>query len=310
MKKGMILCLVLLVSTFLVLQVCAEETLAIGAKGNSVLEMKKRLQDLRYIKDGSLTKKFTDQTQASLMEFQRLNGLHETGVLDTATRELLFSDQAVSKPYPTMRPLATLPPVEVPESTSLDREGFLSGNGELIYENEDEGCWIYISRDLRVTISRGEDSSIPLVWFETDIRTRNGQSFRTVMTDSAHPGKKFQYPYVIASREHFVLGFSDDFYAERMAHDQTVGIIIRNGVIISDKTNHHPGHHLPNLDMMAQYPDGTLMTYRCNECTAEELIEKGAVNVFSFGPVLLHEGRIMKWCIPIIAALSLDRLWA
>ena len=108
---------------------------------------------------------------------------------------------------------------------------------------------------------------------------------------------------MIASREHFVLGFSDDFYAERMAHDQTVGIIIRNGVIISDKTNHHPGHHLPNLDMMAQYPDGTLMTYWCNECTAEELIEKGAVNVFSFGPVLLHEGRISQLPTTEVAGL-------
>lgn len=292
MKKGIVLFFVLLISTFLVFAVCAEETLAVGSKGDDVLEMKRRLQELRYIKDGSLTKKFTDQTQTSLSEFQRMNGLNETGVLDAGTRELLFSDAAVSKPYPTMRPLATLPPSELPEGAALDSEGFLIGDGELIEENEEEGRWVYISRDLRVTISRGEDSSIPLVWFETDIRTRNGQAFRTVMTDSDHPGKKFQYPYVIAEREQFVLGFSDDFYAERMAHHETVGIIIRNGVIISDRTNQKSGHHLPNLDMMAQYPDGTLMTYPCNEYTAEELLEKGAVNVFSFGPVLLHEGRI------------------
>ena len=158
MKKGIVLFFVLLISTFLVFAVCAEETLAVGSKGDDVLEMKRRLQELRYIKDGSLTKKFTDQTQTSLSEFQRMNGLNETGVLDAETRELLFSDAAVSKPYPTMRPLATLPPSEFPEGAALDSEGFLIGDGELIEENEEEGRWVYITRDLRVAISRGEDS--------------------------------------------------------------------------------------------------------------------------------------------------------
>ena len=72
MKKGIVLFFVLLISTFLVFAVCAEETLAVGSKGDDVLEMKRRLQELRYIKDGSLTKKFTDQTQTSLSEFQRM----------------------------------------------------------------------------------------------------------------------------------------------------------------------------------------------------------------------------------------------
>ena len=136
MKKGIVLFFVLLISTFLFFAVCAEETLAVGSKGDDVLEMKRRLQELRYIKDGSLTKKFTDQTQTSLSEFQRMNGLNETGVLDAETRELLFSDAAVSKPYPTMRPLATLPPSELPEGAALDSEGFFIGNGELIEEKD------------------------------------------------------------------------------------------------------------------------------------------------------------------------------
>ena len=99
MKKGIVLFFVLLISTFLVFAVCAEETLAVGSKGDDVLEMKRRLQELRYIKDGSLTKKFTDQTQTSLSEFQRMNGLNETGVLDAETRELLFSDAATVKVF-------------------------------------------------------------------------------------------------------------------------------------------------------------------------------------------------------------------
>ena len=89
-----------------------------------------------------------------------------------------------------------------------------------------------------------------------------------------------------------MLAFSDDFFADRYTAERTVGIIIRNGRILSDKTHRQRGHQLPNLDMMAQYPDGTLAVYDCNELTAEELLEKGAVNVFSFGPWLIRDGRI------------------
>ena len=86
----------------------------------------------------------------------------------------------------------------------------------------------------------------------------------------------------------------DDFFAARMEKRETVGIIIRNGQIISDRTNRASGHHLPNLDMMAFYPDGTMAVYECNEYTAEELREKGAADVFSFGPVLLQDGEISE----------------
>ena len=268
------------------------ETLSVGSKGQAVLEMKRRLQELRYIEDGSLTKKYTDKTAEAVRDFQRLNGLEETGELDPATREALFAETAVKKPRPTMRPLATPAPTPAPDWPERDADGYLAGEGEFFYENDEEGLWIYLSRSLQITIVRREDSAIPLVWFETDILTRNGETFRTALTDPEHPGRQFQYPYVISKNEGFVLGFTDDFFATRMADHETVGIIIRNGEIISEKTNRKTGRHLPTLDMMAQYPDGRLMVYECSEHTAQELLEMGAVNVFSFGPILIRDGEI------------------
>ena len=47
---------------------------------------------------------------------------------------------------------------------------------------------------------------------------------------------------------------------------------------------------MPNLDVMAQFPDGTLKTYECNEHTAEEFLEMGAINVFCFGPAVIRGG--------------------
>ena len=196
------------------------------------------------------------------------------------------------KPRTTREPLVTREPAPLPEMPERDAEGFLPEEGEFIYENDEAGLWIYLSATLQVEIRRQQDDRIPLIWFETDIRTRGEERFRTVMTDPEHPGKKGRFPYDIAKDAGFVLGFTDDFYAERMTKKQTVGIIIREGEIISSKTASKRTSHLPNLDMMIQYPDGRLEVCECTEYTAEELIAKGAINVFSFGPILIRDGEI------------------
>ena len=291
-QKGLLVLLCVLILSGAVFSSAEGTTLRVGDKGQEVLELKQRLQELRYIKGTSLTKTFSESTAESIREFQRQNGLPETGEADEATRELLFSDKAVKKPYPTMPPLAEPEIKPLPDWPERDAEGFLAEKGEYVYENDEAGLWVYLSATLQITIARQQDDSIPLVWFETDIRTRGDETFRTVQTDPERPGKRFKYPDVIAKEANLVLGFSDDFFATRMASGETVGIIIRDGVVISGNTNRKTGHHLPNLDMMAQYPDGRLEVYHCDEMTAEELLAGGAINVFSFGPILIRDGEI------------------
>lgn len=280
------------------------EVLTVGSKGNRVLRVKERLQRLGYLEQGSITKKYNEKTVAAVREFQRLNGLSETGDVDAVTEEKLFSDDAVRKPKPTLEPLPIPEAIDEDDWPERDAEGFPEGDGEFFYENDEAGQWAYLNRNLQIFIRRGKETSIPLEWFETEILTRNGESFRTAITDPEHPGKKFRYPYDISRDEGFVLGFSDDFYATRMADKETVGIIIREGRIISDKTNSKTGHHLPNLDMMAQYPDGRLEVYECTEFTAQELLDKGAVNVFSFGPILLRDGEINPLLYPYYRSIE------
>ena len=213
-------------------------------------------------------------------------------VLLTAVLTMPFSGADDPKPHATREPLVTREPAPMPDTPERDDEGFLAEDGEFIHEDDEAGLWIYLSPTLQVEIRRQQDDRIPLIWFETDIRTRGEERFRTVMTDPDHPGKKNRFPFDIARDAGFVLGFSDDFYAERMAKGQTVGIIIREGQIVSSKTNRKRNSRLPNLDMMIQYPDGVLEVCECTEYTAEELIEKGALNVFSFGPILIRDGVI------------------
>ena len=200
-----------------------------------------------------------------------------------------------SKPHTTRPPLVTEPPVSEPETPERDGEGFLVSDGEFVWEDDEGGLWMYLSQTLQVVIRRYQDTSVPLIWFETDIRTRGEERLRTVMTNPDRPGRNFKFPYEIAKNEGFVLGFTDDFYADRMTDKKQkvpVGIIIREGQIVSTRTYKKRNSHLPNLDMMVQYPDGRLEVCDCTEYTAEELLEKGALNAFSFGPILIRDGEI------------------
>ena len=218
--------------------------------------------------------------------------IRRAAALFAALLFFLPAGMAETKSHATRPPLVTTEPVSEPETPPRDAEGFLAEEGEFIHTDEAGGLWMYLSTTLQVIIRKCEDKSVPLVWFETEIRTRGKERFRTVMTNPDRPGSGYRYPYSIARDEGFVLGFTDDFYAERMKKKETVGIIIREGRIVSAKTNKSRSHKLPNLDMMIQYPDGSLEVCECWEHTAQELLEDGAVNVFSFGPILIRDGEI------------------
>lgn len=269
----------------------ADKTFTLGSKGNEVQQINKRLKELRYLKKGN-SRQYTEMTQEAVRTFQRLNGLEETGEADPQTTALLFSDKATAAPWPTLVPLSTPAPPSVPELPAVDESGYLAGEGEFFYENEQEGQWIYLSANLQIYIHKYCDTSVPLEWFETEIRSRNGEAFHTVMTNPDKPGTQYRYPYDIARKARFVLGFSDDFYADRVHQKQKTGIIIREGKLLFNTTHSKVNHYLPNLDMMAQYPDGRLEVYTCCEKTEDDLLKQGAINVFSFGPIIIRDGEI------------------
>ena len=69
--------------------------------------------------------------------------------------------------------------------------------------------------------------------------------------------------------------------------------MIRNGEILARKTRDSSKKRAwPNLDTLAVYADGSMKTYLCDAYTPEEYLAQGAVHVFSFGPILISEGKI------------------
>ncbi len=278
-------------------------TLKKGQNSEDVYNMKLRLKDLGYYNNtSSFNRKFTDDTVQKIELFQEVNGLEVTGELDPVTRSVLFSDAALPKPTPTPVPTPSPTPTPAPSPTPRpapileypprDSEGYLLDDSEYVFEDDEGGYWVYVSNSLQIVIKRCSDDSIPLVWFETDIRMRGDERFMTAEVPHYRTGLGRKKPFDIATDNNYVLAFTDDFYGDRIDRKKTVGIVIREGEINGEKTYGKQLHGLPNLELLVQYSDNTLKTYLCNEYTAEELIEQGAINVFSFGPILLQNGEI------------------
>jgi len=282
------------------------EVLKKNSRGPEVLRLKQRLYELGYFRSDDLNDRYNDATVNAIKKFQKRSGLKADGVFTEETANAFYAEDAipavtptpVPTPTPTPEPAPTPRPTPVVDYPERDEEGYLAGEGEYWYENDEDGMWIYLTSSLQIHIVKQVDESVPLEWYETDIRMREGESFMSVETNPARPGTRFKYPFDIAVDNQFVLGFTDDFYGHRINRKETVGVVIRDGEVISSKTYKKQLHNLPNLDILAQFPDGRLKAYGSADITADELVEMGVVNVFCFGPVLISEGEIsplLKW---------------
>lgn len=100
------------------------------------------------------------------------------------------------------------------------------------------------------------------------------------------------YPYKIARNNRTVFALSSDYAQLRIAQKKRVGIILREGEIISDRTLAQNKGTFPNLDTLALFADGDMQVFWSDEKTAEEYQEMGAVDVLAFGPWLIRDGEL------------------
>ncbi|MBR4290858.1 MAG: peptidoglycan-binding protein [Oscillospiraceae bacterium] len=71
-----------------------------GDKGERVISMKERLQELGYFSAGAtISDRYNATTTERVKLFQKANGLKQTGTADVDTLTLLFSDTARANPY-------------------------------------------------------------------------------------------------------------------------------------------------------------------------------------------------------------------
>jgi len=163
---------------------------------------------------------------------------------------------------------------------------------EVITVDEENGFWAYEKANLKIEIRQKKDTEIPLVWYEVELWCSPEEPIVSMVTNEEKPGASFKSPQYITRTNQYVFAINDDFFGDRIYNKEMVGVSIRNEKLISSKTYKRSGAYLPNLDTLAIYKDGSVEVNYCAEVTPEEFLERGAVDVFAFGPILIRDGEI------------------
>ena len=188
---------------------------------------------------------------------------------------------------PVIKAKAAVEPALLPDTgpppfaayPALDSQGFLALEwleDEFVFMDEPGGRWVYISPDLRVEIERFSlnRQRQKLVWFIADIRFRGTQAFRAFMADPRKPSTAQARPADIARRDKVVYAQNGDLFSWRRYQKQTIGLIIRDGKIIHEKTYTHAVASIPPLDELALYPDGHIEMRFPGELSARDYLDR------------------------------------
>ena len=278
-------------------------TLQTGSVHPTVYWLKLRLYALGYIngkKAPNVNFNYTKGTATQIKALQKANGLAETGVATPELQAFIYSDACIGlnpAPLATAAPKATtepIGPITTPELPALDAEGFLPAGSEeeFVYKDAKDGLWYYISDELYVEIRCYKQKKPVLQWYETRVKMRGSIKPTTIFSNGKFNSTAFKYPYEIARKGQAVLAVSDDCYTYRTTENKNSGIIIRNGKIIEDRPFvRYDINNFPMLSVMAFMPDGTMAVYENNTTTAQALWNMGVENTYSFGPILVKNGR-------------------
>lgn len=117
MKRIIALALVLILAVFTAIPAYATsdkdtgktyETLQKGSRGQAVVELQKRLIDLKYL-SGSADGDYGQNTASAVASFQYTAGLERTGIADNETQKALFADDAPKmNPEKVFKPITSL----------------------------------------------------------------------------------------------------------------------------------------------------------------------------------------------------------
>ncbi len=178
---------------------------------------------------------------------------------------------------------------------ALDQEGFLAlewPEAEFIHMDEEQGYWLYLSRDLRVEIERfsGTHQKRKLVWFISDIRFRGEQAFRAFSANPKNPSRAQARPAEIARKNRVVYAQNGDLFSYRAYNKLKVGLIIRDGKVLHKDTYTRALASIPPLDELALYPDGRVEMRTPGILGPQDYLDRGARDVFAFGPILFKDG--------------------
>ena len=129
---------------------------------------------------------------------------------------------------------------------------------------------------IEISTCRVNDTNV----YVADILLPSVESLKTAFAQDTYGRKITATTSDTATENDALLAINGDFYGARER-----GYVIRNGVLYRDTPS--------NADVLCIYTDGRMEIVDPQEKSAQELLDNGAWQVFSFGPGLLEDGEIL-----------------
>ena len=129
---------------------------------------------------------------------------------------------------------------------------------------------------IELTEYRRHDTTI----YVADVKLSSAAYLKTAFAKNSYGKNVTEKTSEIAEEAGAILAINGDYYGAREK-----GYVIRGGVLYRDTASED------NEDLVI-YTDGSFEIINESDITAQELVDKGAYNVFSFGPALIIDGDI------------------
>ena len=135
----------------------------------------------------------------------------------------------------------------------------------------------YKDENVQVTYTQYETNGTTI--HVADVRVSSAEYLKTAFAKGTYGKNVTQSTSEIAASNNAVLAVNGDYYGV-----QERGYVIRNGVLYREEAGEN--------DVLCIYADGSMKVVDPSTATAQELLEQGVWQAFSFGPGLITDGEI------------------
>ena len=136
----------------------------------------------------------------------------------------------------------------------------------------------YEDEYISITLNEYDENDTKI--YVADVYIKDDSLLKTAFAKSSYGKNITEKTSVIANRVNAILAINGDYYGV-----QEKGYVLRNGVIYRNSP-------VSNKEDLVIYKDGSFEIINESEISLEELLEKGAYNVLSFGPALVTNSEI------------------
>lgn len=134
-------------------------------------------------------------------------------------------------------------------------------------------------KDDNVTITLTEYDQNDTRIYVADVVVSSTQYIKAAFANDTYGKNVTESTSAMAAAHNAILAINGDYYGA-----QERGFVIRNGIVYRNTS--------AGKDVMCIYADGTMGIVSDRETTAEQLVENGVWQAFSFGPALIENGTV------------------